>query len=86
MGKHEKVLQQVLLGRSDSNLAFADLKRLLLALGFAQRIRGDHHIFTRDGIAEIVNIQPIGAKAKAYQVRQVRASILKYKLGISDER
>ena len=86
MGKHEKVLQQVLLGRSDSNLAFADLKRLLLALGFAQRIRGDHHIFTRDGIAEIVNIQPIGAKAKAYQVRQVRAIILKYKLGISDER
>jgi hypothetical protein len=47
MGKPEKVLQQVLLGRSDANLAFADLTQLLFALGFAQRIRGDHHIFTR---------------------------------------
>lgn len=86
MGKLEKVLQQVLLGRSDANLAFADLTQLLFALGFAQRIRGDHHIFTRDGVAEIINVQPIGAKAKAYQVRQLRAVILKYKLGVSDER
>ena len=86
MGKYEKVLQQVLLGRSDANLAFADLRQLLLSLGFAQRIRGDHHIFTRDGVTEIINIQPAGAKAKPYQVRQVRAIILKYKLGVLDER
>jgi hypothetical protein len=86
MGKHEKILQQVLLGRSDSNLAFADLRQLVLALGFVERVRGDHHIFACDGVEEIINLQPIGSKAKAYQVRQVRGIILKYKLGVRDER
>ena len=42
-------------------------------------------IFTKDEIEEIINIQPIGSKAKAYQVKQVRNLILKYKLGVSDE-
>jgi hypothetical protein len=85
MAKHENVLQRVLLGRSDANIAFADLRGLLQALGFDERIRGDHHIFTRDGVAEIVNLQPMGSKAKTYQVRQVRGIILKYKLGVRDE-
>lgn len=80
MGKHEKTLQQVLLGRADANVAFADLRGLLLTLEFAERIRGDHHIFTRGGVEEIINLQPLGAKAKAYQVRQVRTIVLKYKL------
>jgi hypothetical protein len=80
MGKPEKTLQQVLLGRADANVAFADLRGLLLTLDFAERIRGDHHIFSRDGVDEIINLQPLGARAKAYQVRQVRTIILKYKL------
>jgi hypothetical protein len=80
MGKHEKTLQQVLLGRSDANIAFADLRNLLLVLGFDERVRGDHHIFTRSGVEEIMNLQPIGAKAKPYQVRQVRNVVLRYKL------
>jgi hypothetical protein len=32
-------------------------------------------------VAEILNLQPRGAHAKAYQVKQVRHVILKYKLG-----
>jgi hypothetical protein len=32
MGTHEKTLQQVLLGRADANVAFADLRGLLRAL------------------------------------------------------
>jgi hypothetical protein len=80
MGKHEKTLQQVLLGRSDANIAFADLRNLLLALGFDERVRGDHHIFTRSGVEEIINLQPISAKAKPYQVRQVRNAVLRYKM------
>lgn len=32
MGKHGKTLQQGLLGRSDANIPFADLRSLLLAL------------------------------------------------------
>lgn len=50
-------------------------------LGFGERVHGSHHIFTREGVAEIVNLQPVGSKAKAYQVKQVRGIILKYKLG-----
>ena len=34
-----------------------------------------------DGVEEILNLQPKGAKAKPYQVKQVRNLILKYKLG-----
>ena len=85
MAKHEKLLERILLGRSDASIAFSDLRGLLRGLGFDERIRGDHHIFTSDGVAEIVNLQPIGAKAKTCQVRQVRAIILKYKLGVRDE-
>jgi hypothetical protein len=50
-------------------------------LGFEERIRGDHHIYSKEGIEEIINLQPKGAKAKPYQVKQVRFMILKYKLG-----
>ncbi len=46
-----------------------------------ERIRSSHHVFTKDGIEEILNLQPKGAKAKPYQVKQVRNVILKYKLG-----
>jgi hypothetical protein len=80
MGRHEKTLQQVLLGRADANIAFRDLRSLLRALGFDERIRGDHFIFTRHDVDEIMNLQPIGAKAKPYQVRQVRNVIVKYRL------
>jgi hypothetical protein len=49
--------------------------------GFNERIRGDHHIFARDGIAEILNLQPLASeKAKPYQVKQVRNVIVRYKL------
>jgi len=58
---------------------------LLRRLGFDERIRGSHHIFTKDGIEEILNLQPKGANAKPYQVKQMRNVILKYKLGGDDE-
>jgi hypothetical protein len=50
------------------------------ATGFAERIRGDHHIFAREDVVEILNLQPRGSLAKAYQVRQVRNVIVQYKL------
>ena len=40
----------------------------------------NHHIFTRAGVDEIPNLQPRSGKAKVYQVKQVRAVILKYRL------
>jgi hypothetical protein len=50
-------------------------------MGFDERIRGSHHMFRKEGIAEKINLQREGSKAKVYQVRQVRDIILKYKLG-----
>jgi hypothetical protein len=50
-------------------------------LGFDERVRGSHHVFTKDGIEEILNLQPRGAQAKPYQVKQVRQAIVKHKLG-----
>jgi predicted RNA binding protein YcfA (HicA-like mRNA interferase family) len=76
----EKLLEQVLRGTSDGNIPFAGLLGLLEKSGFQGRIRGSHHIFTKPGIEEIVNLQPKGGWSKPYQVKQVRAIILKYKL------
>ena len=39
-----------------------------------------HHIFYCEGVEEILNLQPRGASAKTYQVKQVRDVILRYKL------
>ena len=75
MGKFSKTLDRILRGSSDANVRFEDLRVLLSHLGFAERIRGDHHIFTRDGVAEILNLQPRGGKAKPYQVEQVLEAI-----------
>jgi hypothetical protein len=75
-----KTLARVLRGSADANIGFEDLCALLRHLGFAERIRGSHHIYTRDGVAEILNLQPKGGKAKAYQVKQVRGVIVSYRL------
>ena len=85
MGKHEKLLWRILSGRSDANIRFSDLRSLLLDLGFAERTQGSHHMYSRSGVEELLNLQRDGNKAKAYQVRQVRKILLKYQLGETDE-
>ena len=81
MSQQNKQLLAVLSGLRDNNIRFTDLCGILESLGFQCRVRGDHHIYYKSGIAEILNIQPLGNKAKAYQVKQVRNIIQKYKLG-----
>jgi hypothetical protein len=78
--RHEKTLERVLSQKADADLPFGDLCHLLRRLGFDERIRGGHHIFTRADVAEIINLQPRGGKAKPYQVRQVRDLIRHYHL------
>lgn len=85
MGKINKTLEKILIGVSDANIDFNDLCKLLDSLNFAERKKGSHHIFTRQDVDEIINIQPKQNKAKPYQVKQVRNIILKYKLGENDE-
>jgi len=85
MGKVTKTLNRILRGNADANVNFRDLCDLLDHLGFAERVRGAHHIFTRDGVREILNLQPKGSKAKVYQVKQVRGVILAYGLAGESE-
>lgn len=85
MANKDKTLDKVLRGASDSNISFTDLCQLLHAFGFNERIKGGHHIFSKESIDEIINIQPLGSKAKAYQVKQIRNLIIKYKLVGDDE-
>ncbi|MGO9117284.1 MAG: type II toxin-antitoxin system HicA family toxin [Desulfomonilaceae bacterium] len=82
MTEQEKLLSKILRGTSDANIDFDGLRSLLRGLGFQERIRGSHHIFTKERVDEILNLQPKSAgKAKPYQVKQVRQVILKYCLG-----
>jgi len=78
MGKYEKLLLQILRGSSDRNISFDDLCKLLENLGFEKHIRGSHHVFSKEEVEELINLQRVGDKAKAYQVRQVRQIIVKY--------
>lgn len=76
----QKTLEHLLRGDSDANVRFDDICRVLLAKGFRMRVSGSHHIFTRPGVLERVNLQREGSKAKPYQVRQVRRILASYKL------
>jgi len=77
----KRTLEKLLSGLSDKSIKFNDLVGLMRALGFIERVKGDHHIFTMDGILEIINLQPLkDGTSKAYQVKQVRNIVLKYKL------
>ncbi len=83
-GKYSKLKAKILSGTADSNVEFRELCRFLIRLGFEERVRGDHHIFVKDNITEIINLQPNGSKAKPYQVKQVRSILITYILGDAD--
>lgn len=70
----------IMSAKCDSNIRFTDFRNVLLSLGFRERIKGDHFIYKRDDIAERINIQPNGNKAKAYQIKQARLIFEKYGL------
>jgi len=78
---NKKFLLKLLSGLSDKNIEFRDLRKLMIDLGFKERIKGDHYIFIKADVLEILNLQPLkDGKAKPYQVKQVRNIILKYRL------
>lgn len=81
MTRKERLVARILSGTADQNIRFDDLRSLLRDLGFNERIRSDHHIFSQTGIDEILNLQPReGGLSKPYQVRQVRNVLVKYRL------
>lgn len=77
----DKTLRRLLSGSADAAIRFDDLCNLLESLGFEKRVSGSHHLFRKTGVEEKINLQRAGAQAKPYQVKQVRAIILKAKLG-----
>ena len=81
MTRPQLLLERILRGTSDASISFDDLRNLLRRLGFEERSRGSHFIFRRADIDERINLQSDGKHAKVYQVRQVRAVILRYRLG-----
>lgn len=48
MSKHGNLLVKLLRGASDRNTDFEELHGLLLRLGFEERIKGSHHILTKE--------------------------------------
>ena len=82
MGKLEKLYEHILMRRSDANVQFETLRALLRRLGFDERIKGDQHIFTKDGVEEILNLQPKGGKGKPFgnrKICRVNRTVLKFK-------
>ncbi len=53
-------------------------------MGFEERIRGSHHVFRKMEVAEKINLQSDGNKAKPYQVRQVRNVVIRYQLELDE--
>lgn len=84
MTRKQKLLDRVLTGRGDANIPFDDLCKLLRSLGFDERVRGSHHVFTKSGVEWLINLQRDGSDAKKYQVKQVRQAILEHDLELDE--
>ncbi|HLB69546.1 MAG TPA: hypothetical protein VJJ51_00725 [Candidatus Methanoperedens sp.] len=81
----DKILMKNLSGVNDKNMRFQDLRNLILHYGSSERMRGDHHKFTKENVFEIINLQPLkDGRAKPYQVKQIRKLFLKYKFHLSE--
>ena len=80
------MLNKILAGTSDQNISFSELVALLRYLGFELRTAGSHHIFSRENVVEILNLQPRrDGTAKPYQVKQVRQIVTRYHLAEGDD-
>lgn len=79
-----KLLKKAL--SSPTNLRFKEICDLARAFGFQlSRVSGSHHIFVRQSVPELLNIQNVGGKAKPYQARQLLGIVERYNLTLDDE-
>jgi hypothetical protein len=80
MGRRRKLYDRIVSGQSDANIPFEQTVNMLKHLGFDERTSGSHHVFVREGIEELLNLQEVEGKCKPYQVSQMRAVLKKYNL------
>ncbi len=81
--RKRKLLEKAL--TSPWNLRFAEALALAQAFGFRlTRTSGSHHILTHPDISELLNLQDVRGKAKAYQVRQLLSLVERYNLELEE--
>ncbi len=79
-----KLLKRIV--ASPYNVRFRDLLALAEALGFhVARSEGSHHILTRPGIPELLNLQEVKGEAKPYQIRQLLLLVERYNLHLGGD-
>jgi predicted RNA binding protein YcfA (HicA-like mRNA interferase family) len=77
--KKRKLLLKLLAG--SKNIRFAEAVTCAETFGFRlARVSGSHHLFSHPDVAELVNLQNVGGRAKPYQVRQMLNLIERYAL------
>lgn len=81
--KKRKLLEKLL--ACPANIRFSEAVAIAEAFGFRlDRVSGSHHIFTRPGIAELINLQKVSGRAKPYQLKQLLSIIEKHNLHMED--
>jgi hypothetical protein len=79
VAKDRKLIE--LITRNPLNVRFDEICKLAQDFGFVLKGgRGSHRIYTRRGVAEMLNFQNVNGNAKPYQVRQLLRIIKKYNL------
>ena len=86
MGKYSKLLSKIQHSSQTTGFNFNAICNLLVGLGFHQRIKGSHRIFTHARVSEIINLQPKSGQVKAYQLEQVREIIIRYRMELTDDK
>ena len=75
----KKLLKKVL--TNSRNISFDEFRTLVEAFGFElDRTSGSHHIFKKQDVRELVNIQSVDGKAKPYQIKQFLMLVERYNL------
>ena len=83
--KRRKLLARLAAGAM-RNVAFDDFVGLVEAFGFSQvRQSGSHHIYSRPGVPQLVNLQDVNGEAKPYQIRQFLRLVERHNLTMEEE-
>jgi predicted RNA binding protein YcfA (HicA-like mRNA interferase family) len=79
----QKMLEKIY--NNNKNVRFGDFTLIVEAFGFNQvRVSGSHHMYWRDGVNEMVNIQNVRGEVKPYQIKQFLSLIEMYNLKLED--